>query len=89
VFGPLVGAVVLSIVNELLWARFPEGYLAIVGTLILLAVLFMPRGIVNLAMKKGWLPAGRGLLRQLAREGGSVPPKPAPPVADEVKRVQA
>jgi branched-chain amino acid transport system permease protein len=68
VLGPLVGAVVLSIVNELLWARFPESYLAIVGVLVLLAVLFMPRGIVNLAMKKRWLPAGRGMLRQLARE---------------------
>ena len=50
VLGPLVGAVVLSVVNELLWARFPEYYLAIVGVLILLAVLYMPRGIVNLAM---------------------------------------
>lgn len=68
VLGPLVGAVVLSVVNELLWARFPEYYLAIVGTLVLLSVLFMPRGIANLGMKKGWLPAGRGLFRQLARD---------------------
>jgi branched-chain amino acid transport system permease protein len=68
VFGPLIGAVVLSVVNELLWARFPEYYLAIVGTLILLVVLYMPRGIVNLGMKKGWLPAGRGLFRHLARD---------------------
>ena len=47
VLGPLVGAVVLSVVNELLWAKFPEYYLAIVGTMVLLAVLFMPRGIVK------------------------------------------
>jgi branched-chain amino acid transport system permease protein len=90
VFGPLVGAVVLSVVNELLWARFPEGYLAIVGTLILLAVLFMPRGIVNLAMKKGWLPPGRGLLRQLAREDSRATRKaPAVLLADDVKRAEA
>ena len=68
VFGPLIGAVVLSVVNELLWARFPEYYLAIVGSMVLLAVLFMPRGIANLGMKKGWLPAGRGLFRKLARD---------------------
>lgn len=68
VLGPLVGAVVLSVVNELLWARFPEYYLAIVGVMILLAVLYMPRGIVNLGVKKAWLPAGRGLFRQLARD---------------------
>ena len=68
VFGPLIGAVVLSVVNELLWARFPEYYLAIVGSMVLLAVLFMPRGIANLGMKKGWLPAGRGLFRKLASD---------------------
>ncbi|NKE65392.1 branched-chain amino acid ABC transporter permease [Ramlibacter sp. RBP-2] len=88
VLGPLVGAVVLSVVNELLWARFPEYYLAIVGVLILLAVLYMPRGIVNLAMKKGWLPAGRSMFRQLAREDGAQA-APAPAVREEVKRAQA
>lgn len=85
VLGPLVGAIVLSVVNELLWARFPEYYLAIVGALVLLAVLFMPRGIVNLGMKKGWLPPGRSLFRQLAREDR----RPAPAAAvvrEEVKR---
>jgi len=90
VLGPLVGAVVLSVVNELLWARFPEYYLAIVGTLVLLAVLYMPCGIVNLGMKKGWLPAGRGLFRQLAREDRhAVRAKAAPLVPDDVKRVEA
>ncbi len=68
VAGPLVGAVLLSVVNELLWARFPEYYLAIVGVAILAAVLYMPRGIVNLAMKKAWLPAGRVAFRELARD---------------------
>lgn len=88
VLGPLIGAVVLSVVNELLWARFPEYYLAIVGTLVLLAVLYMPRGIVNLAMKKRWLPGGRTLFRQLAREGEAVQ-TPAIVAADEMKRAEA
>jgi branched-chain amino acid transport system permease protein len=90
VLGPLVGAVVLSIANELLWARFPEYYLAIVGVLVLMAVLFMPRGIVNLAMRKGWLPLGRSLLRQLAREGQRPSDAPvAPVVSQEMKRAEA
>jgi branched-chain amino acid transport system permease protein len=90
VLGPLVGAVVLSVVNELLWARFPEYYTAIVGALVLLAVLFMPRGMVNLGMKKGWLPAGRGLFRQLAREGGRPAAAAATPLrADAAKGVEA
>lgn len=83
VLGPLVGAVVLSVVNELLWARFPEYYLAIVGVAILLAVLYMPRGIVNLGMKKGWVPAGRGMFRKLAREDTG--PSPAPQHAPDAK----
>jgi branched-chain amino acid transport system permease protein len=76
VLGPLLGAVVLSVVNELLWARFPEHYLAIVGVMVLLAVLYMPRGIANLGAKKGWLPAGRGLCPQPARPGAG--PEAAP-----------
>lgn len=67
VLGPLVGAVALSIVNELLWSRFPELYLGFVGVIILASVLFMPRGIVNLAIKRGWLPGGRGLFRYLTQ----------------------
>jgi len=92
VLGPLVGAIVLSVVNELLWARFPEYYLAIVGALVLLSVLFMPRGIANLGMKKGWLPAGRSLFRQLARESGGKQRQAGgatPLVREDAKRAEA
>jgi hypothetical protein len=60
--------------------------------LILLSVLYMPRGIVNLGMKKGWLPAGRGLFRQLAREDAGKALTPigvAPQGGKEVKRAGA
>jgi branched-chain amino acid transport system permease protein len=67
VLGPLAGAVGLSVVNEILWAKYPQIYLAFIGTIILAAVLFTPRGLVNLGMKRGWLPAGRGIFRRLAR----------------------
>jgi branched-chain amino acid transport system permease protein len=68
VFGPLVGSVLMSGVNELLWARFPEIYLALVGVIILTAVLFMPRGVVNFAQRRGWrwMPVARGHLRSMA-----------------------
>jgi branched-chain amino acid transport system permease protein len=69
VLGPLVGAIGLSVANEILWARYPQVYLACVGTIILLSVLFTPRGLVNLGMKRGWLPAGRSLFRRLAERG--------------------
>lgn len=68
VFGPLVGVVALSVVNELLWARLPEVYLALVGAIILAIILYMPRGIVAYAQRKSWpiVPTPRGHLRQLA-----------------------
>jgi branched-chain amino acid transport system permease protein len=66
VLGPALGAVLLSVLNELLWSRFQELYLGMVGVAILAVVLFMPRGIVNLAAKRAWLPAGRGVFRRLA-----------------------
>jgi len=68
VFGPLVGVVALSVVNELLWARLPEVYLALVGIIILATILYMPRGIVAYAQRKNWpiVPTPRGHLRQLA-----------------------
>jgi branched-chain amino acid transport system permease protein len=68
VFGPLIGALVLSVVQELLWSRFPELYLGLVGAIVLGAVLFMPRGLVNAGGRRGWpiLPAARGALKRLA-----------------------
>ena len=69
VLGPLVGAIVLSVVNELLWASYPQLYLAIIGVIILGTVLFAPRGLVGVAMKHAWLPAGRALFRRLALFG--------------------
>ncbi len=68
VLGPFIGAIVLSVVNELLWSRFPELYLGILGVMILGAVLFMPRGIVNMAIKRSWLPVGRAFFRRLAMQ---------------------
>jgi branched-chain amino acid transport system permease protein len=67
VLGPLVGALGLSVVNEVLWASYPQIYLAAVGCIILFAVLFTPRGLVNIGMKGGWLPAGRPWFRRLAQ----------------------
>lgn len=67
VLGPLVGVVLLSIVNELLWSRFPEVYLGLVGVVILAAVLYMPRGIVHAVSRWwSWIPRPRGELRRLA-----------------------
>jgi branched-chain amino acid transport system permease protein len=67
VLGPLLGAIMLSVVNEVLWANYPQIYLASVGVIVLLAVLFTPRGLVNIGMKGGWLALGRPLFRRSAQ----------------------
>ena len=66
VAGPLLGALVLSLVNEALWSRFPKLYSGLVGALVIAAVLFMPRGIVSFATRRGWTTPGRALFRRLA-----------------------
>ncbi len=68
VFGPMVGTVLLSVLNELLWSRFPEIYLGLVGVVILSAVLFLPRGIVTTVARRNWrwMPLSRGKLRRLS-----------------------
>lgn len=66
VLGPLLGAVVLSILYEVLWARFPQVYLGAVGIAIAAVILLMPRGVIPLVARRGWLPAGRPALRRIA-----------------------
>ncbi|ANN69122.1 branched-chain amino acid ABC transporter permease [Bordetella bronchialis] len=88
VLGPLVGALALSVVNEVLWARLPEIYLALVGAIILVAVLFMPRGIVNFAQRHAWkwVPVARGHLRRLAeRRGAAAPPARKQSIGDPTR----
>jgi branched-chain amino acid transport system permease protein len=48
VLGPVIGAVVLSVVREVLWARYPYHYQAVFGFLIVGLILFMPEGVMGM-----------------------------------------
>lgn len=48
VLGPVIGAVVLSLVREALWARYPYHYQMLFGALVIILVLFMPEGVMGL-----------------------------------------
>ncbi|MFQ3619359.1 MAG: branched-chain amino acid ABC transporter permease [Spirochaetales bacterium] len=48
VYGPVVGAVILETVSELVWSKFINLHLGILGAIIILAVLFMPKGVLHL-----------------------------------------
>lgn len=47
VLGPLLGAVLLVLLSELLWARAPEIYMIILGVLLVAFVLFVPEGLLG------------------------------------------
>ena len=49
--GPLLGAVLLVLMSELLWARAPEVYMIILGVLLVAFVLFLPEGRLGRAQR--------------------------------------
>ncbi len=51
VWGPIVGAALIMVLREMLWAEFPEVHLALLGVLLLVVVLYLPGGIVSLARR--------------------------------------
>jgi branched-chain amino acid transport system permease protein len=63
VAGPLLGAFVLTAISETLWSRFPEIHTLYFGAIIMLVVLFLPRGLLYVQMLRGgW----RGLAAHLS-----------------------
>ena len=61
ILGPIIGAVVLTLVSERVWEINPNLYQVIFGGLIVLVVLFMPGGLISLLQKWGILPRSRRL----------------------------
>jgi branched-chain amino acid transport system permease protein len=60
-WGPLVGAVLMTQISEALWARFPQAYLMIFGGLLVVLLIFMPRGLVPALterFRRGRTPTG-------------------------------
>ncbi len=52
VTGPVVGAVIMVWIDDLIWQRFPLLNLLLLGLAIVLLIQFMPRGIVGTLMQK-------------------------------------
>jgi len=49
--GPVIGAAVFTYVGEALLTRFPDLYMLIFGVVLILAILFMPAGILGLGQQ--------------------------------------
>jgi branched-chain amino acid transport system permease protein len=55
VAGPIFGALILTAINETLWSHFPQIHTLFFGAVIVLVVLFLPRGILWLfGVRNGW-----------------------------------
>ena len=65
VWGPIIGASFLGVIEEILWAEFKYTYLIIVGFIVIFVVLVLPRGLVGLFRQ-------RGLAKRRARKEGAL-----------------
>ena len=61
VWGPVVGAVILTFVEEFLWSEFTGSYMMIYGIIMILLVMLMPGGMVEWLKLKGRLPKIRAI----------------------------
>jgi branched-chain amino acid transport system permease protein len=61
VLGPLLGATAISVVQEVLWARFPHVHQGILGVLIIGVILFLPGGVVEVLKERRILPRVRSI----------------------------
>ncbi|MHB0979335.1 MAG: branched-chain amino acid ABC transporter permease [Thermoleophilia bacterium] len=49
--GPVLGAALFTYIGEILLTRFPDLYMLIFGVVLILAILFMPNGVLGLAQR--------------------------------------
>lgn len=58
VIGPVVGAMVLYLVQEIVWVRFPFAHLIMFGIFLIVVARFMPGGLVGFFIDRGWVRKG-------------------------------
>ena len=56
IWGPVLGAVLLFTLQEMIWARFIYLHQLLFGAIIVAVVLLMPRGILGVLQQKYNLP---------------------------------
>jgi branched-chain amino acid transport system permease protein len=50
-YGPVIGAIIFSYLQEVLITRFTELYMLIVGLILVISILYLPNGLVGLVQK--------------------------------------
>jgi len=69
-WGPMIAAIIFSVLAESLRLQFPQIYLMALGLLLILCVLYLPGGLASLRWQtvKGWWTDTRDWARELRRE---------------------
>jgi branched-chain amino acid transport system permease protein len=55
-YGPIIGAALLTYLEEFLITRFPYYYMLIFGIIMVVAILYLPNGLVGLIQR--WRKGG-------------------------------
>lgn len=59
IWGPILGAFFLEVISELVWGQFLELHLGMLGLIVILVVIFLPKGFWALVQRRftfrGWL----------------------------------
>ncbi len=58
VIGPIVGAIVLYSIQEIVRIQVPQAHLIAFGVFLILVARFMPRGLVGFCIDRGWARKG-------------------------------
>jgi ABC-type branched-subunit amino acid transport system permease subunit len=51
IYGPVIGAAVFTYLEEFLITKLPELYMLIFGAILVIAILYLPDGLVGLLQK--------------------------------------
>lgn len=61
IWGPVIGVVALTFMQEVFWVNFPFFHRVLFGALIVVTILWMPDGLIEVLKKKGILPRSRSI----------------------------
>lgn len=61
VWGPVIGALILTFVEELFWSYIPGAYMMVYALMMIILVLWMPKGIVETLKNMSILPKTRAI----------------------------
>ncbi len=73
--GPVLGAVILRTLEEVLRLALREGYLVVYGVILIVVILYLPGGLVNLFAQRGarHAPGGEESLQAVRGSNGGQP----------------